>query len=83
MTEIEKLLLDFLHIESITGNEKKFADKVAEKLEGFDVKKQWISKTRYNIIAKKGKSKTWIVAHLDTVPGVVPSRELCRAARMS
>lgn len=72
MTNIEKLLIELLKIESASGNEKNVADFIVSKLKGFDIKKQIIKKDRYNIIAKKGKSDVFIVVHMDTVPGVVP-----------
>ncbi len=72
MTNIEKLLIELLKIESVSGNEKNVADFIVSKLKGFDIKKQIIEKDRYNIIAKKGESDVFVVAHMDTVPGVVP-----------
>lgn len=74
LSKIEKLLVELLNIKSVTGNEKKLADFIVNKLEGFEVEKQVVAGERYNIIAKKGGSKTWFVAHLDTVPGDVPIR---------
>lgn len=74
LTKIEKLLIELLDIESITGNEKKLADFVVNKLKDFEIKKQVIEGERYNIVARKGSSKTWIVVHLDTVPGNIPVR---------
>lgn len=74
MNKIEKLLLELLHINSVTGNEKKLADFVVGKLQGFEIEKQVVAGERYNVIARKGSSKTWIVVHLDTVPGDIPVR---------
>lgn len=72
MTVIEKLLIQLLKIESYSGQEKKLADFVIKKLPKFKIKKQFVSKNRFNIIAKKGKSTIWLVCHLDTVKGKVP-----------
>lgn len=74
MTEIEKLLIELLRIPSVTGQEKKVADFIVSQLadiKGIKIKKQNISKDRFNLVIKKGKSKQWLVAHMDTVPGDV------------
>lgn len=72
MTDIEKLLLELLNIPSISGQEKAIGQFLVSELNDFKIKKQFISKERFNIIAKKGKSDIHIVVHMDTVPGVVP-----------
>ena len=72
MTIIEKLLLELLKIPSVSGQEKEIGNFIVSQLDDFRVKKQFVSKERFNIIAKKGRSDLWIVAHMDTVPGVVP-----------
>jgi acetylornithine deacetylase/succinyl-diaminopimelate desuccinylase-like protein len=72
MTTIEKLLIELLRIDSVSGKEKEIGEFIVQKLDGFKIKKQFISKDRFNIIAKKGKSDIWLAGHLDTVPGVVP-----------
>lgn len=72
MTIIESLLLELLKIPSVSGNENGIANFIVQNLEGFKIEKQFISKDRFNIIAKKGNSDVWLVGHLDTVPGVVP-----------
>jgi acetylornithine deacetylase/succinyl-diaminopimelate desuccinylase-like protein len=72
MTTIESLLLELLKIPSISGNEKGIADFIVQNLEGFKIEKQFISKNRFNIIARKGDSDVWLVGHLDTVSGAVP-----------
>ncbi|MFA5961296.1 MAG: M20/M25/M40 family metallo-hydrolase [Parcubacteria group bacterium] len=74
MTTIEKLLIEMLKIDSVSGNEKDLGNLIVQKLEGFKIKKQFIGKGRFNIIAKKGNSDVWLVGHLDTVPGAVPIR---------
>lgn len=72
MTEIEKLLLELLNIPSVSGQEKAIGQFLVSKLKDFKVKKQFVTKERFNIIAKKGKSDIYIVVHMDTVPGVIP-----------
>jgi acetylornithine deacetylase/succinyl-diaminopimelate desuccinylase-like protein len=71
-TEVEKLLMDLIARESITGNETIIAGFIESKLSGFRMRRQYIDKERFNIIAKKGRSDVWIVAHMDTVPPVLP-----------
>jgi len=75
MTEIENLLIDLIKIPSVSGEEKEIGNFVFKKLKefgGFRLEKQMVDKERFNIVARKGKSKIWIVAHMDTVPGEVP-----------
>lgn len=71
---MNKLLLNLLKIQSYSGNEKKVADFIISKLEGFKIKRQFVAKNRFNIIARKGKSKSWLVAHMDTVKSLVEPR---------
>lgn len=71
MTKIEKLLLDLLNIPSVSGDEKNIGEFLCKQLVGFKIQKQKISKDRFNIIAKKGKPRFYIVVHMDTVPGDV------------
>ncbi|HRZ95793.1 MAG TPA: M20/M25/M40 family metallo-hydrolase [Candidatus Moranbacteria bacterium] len=72
MTPIEKLLLDLIKIPSVSGQEKEIGNFLVSRLNGFKVRKQYIDKEIFNVIAEKGKSDIWIVAHMDTVPGSVP-----------
>lgn len=72
LTAIEKLLVDLIKIESVSGNEKNIGEFICTVLRGFKIVRQKISKERFNIIASKGKSDLWLIAHMDTVPGVVP-----------
>lgn len=74
MTEIEKLLLKLVKIESVSGKEKEIANFIVAQLKGFKIKKQYVSKERFNIIVRKGTSEKWIVCHMDTVPGKVKVR---------
>ena len=68
LTEVEKLLIDLIDRESITGNEATVAGFIESKLSGFRMSRQYISRERFNVVAQKGNSDVWIVAHMDTVP---------------
>ncbi len=73
--EIEKLLIKLLKIPSVSGDEKKIGEfifKEISSVDGFAVKKQFVEGERFNVIAKKGKSNIWILAHMDTVSGIMP-----------
>jgi acetylornithine deacetylase len=74
MTEIEKLLISLLEIPSPSGQEKAVGDFVIEQLAEFKIEKQFVAPNRFNVVARKGSPKRWLVAHMDTVPGVVPIR---------
>jgi len=71
MNEIETLLLSLIEIPSVSGQEQDVANFILTQLSGLNVQKQEVSKGRYNIIVRKGISKKWLVAHMDTVPGTV------------
>lgn len=72
MTAIEKLLVELLNIPSVSGDEKMIGNFLCTILADFTVQKQKVAKDRYNIIAHKGTPDTYIVVHMDTVPGDVP-----------
>lgn len=75
MTEIEKLLIEMIKIPSVSGQEKAIGEFIFDKLKslgGFKAAKQAVKDGNFNVVARKGKSRTWIVAHMDTVPGEVP-----------
>ncbi len=74
LTLIETLLIQLLEIPSETGEEVSIGDFIIEQLNerGFDVQRQFVEDERFNVVARKGKSDTWIVAHMDTVPGQIP-----------
>lgn len=72
ITPLEKTLIDLLRIDSVTGNEPAAAEFIESKLDGFKVKRQYVTKDRFNIVARKGKSDVWMVAHMDTVPPFLP-----------
>ncbi|HCU70557.1 MAG TPA: hypothetical protein DIC35_02240, partial [Candidatus Moranbacteria bacterium] len=71
MTEIESLLIKMLKIPSVSGQEKAMGDFLVSELTDFKVKKQIVEQDRFNVVATKGKPKTYIVVHMDTVPGTV------------
>lgn len=73
MTFEEKLLKDLIDIPSITGNEEKIAQYLYALLdkEGFEANKIFVDKKRFNVIAKAGKPKVYLQAHMDTVPPYV------------
>lgn len=74
MTQIEELLIQLIKIPSLSGQEKNIGNFIIKKLQGngFTTKKQFVARDRFNIIATKGKSKKWLVAHIDTVVGSSP-----------
>ena len=49
---MEKLLFNLLKIQSYSGDEKKIADFIILKLKGFKIKRQFVAKNRFNIIAR-------------------------------
>lgn len=67
--------MNLIKIESFSGNEIKIADFIISQLENFKINKQFIDKDRFNVIARKGKSRVWLLAHMDTVKGWVDPRE--------
>lgn len=74
MTEIEKLLIKLIKIPSVSGKEKEVGDFIISALSGLRAHKQIVARDRFNVVVKKGDSKKWLVAHIDTVPGNPPCR---------
>jgi len=74
LTEIEGLLIELIKTPSFSGQEKEIGNFVIRQLKGFKVRKQFVGRDRFNIIAAKGESKKWLVAHMDTVLGEIPMR---------
>src|SRR3989344_1921476 len=72
MTKIEQLLIRLIRVPSPSGQEKNIGEFIIQQLKNFKIQKQTVAKNRFNIIAKKGISKKWLVAHMDTVPGNMP-----------
>jgi len=62
-------LKKLVSINSVSGNEKEYADYIVSLLDkDFDVEKIPVEKDRYNIKATKGNPKIYLNTHLDTVP---------------
>ena len=72
MTSIEKLLVKLIKIPSFSGSEGKIGNFIISQLRGFKIRKQIVDGKRFNIIAKRGNSRKWLVAHMDTVAGNIP-----------
>ncbi|WKY09367.1 hypothetical protein Q1695_002043 [Nippostrongylus brasiliensis] len=81
LNNVEKLLMEFMGVESTTGNEGAFGDRVARSLEsnGWIVDKQPLSddSKRFNVLATRvplsERSPTLVFnTHLDTVPPYIP-----------
>lgn len=72
MTTIEKLLIKLIKIPSVSGNEERIGNFIISQLNGFLARKQFVSGKRFNVIARKGNSKKWLTAHIDTVVGNIP-----------
>lgn len=71
---MNELLLKLLKTQSYSGNEERVANFIISRLKGFKVKRQIVGKNRFNIVAQKGNSKIWLVAHMDTVRSWVKPR---------
>ena len=74
MTPSEILLEKLLHIPSPSGKEFDVAQFIVSQLDGLAVRLQEVDENRFNVIATKGTPRVWLVAHMDTVPGIVPVR---------
>lgn len=76
MATIEAILEDLLRIPSVSGDEKNVSLYIEQRLKeaGCTVLRHPVSKGRDMLEAKRGVSRTWVVAHMDTVPGVVDIR---------
>jgi acetylornithine deacetylase len=71
------LLIDLIKINSESGNELEICNFVFNLLKkgGFKVKKIPVNKKGFNIIAKIGKPKVYLSAHLDTVKGFLDIKQ--------
>lgn len=77
MSKIEDLLVSLINIPSETTHEAEILNFIfshLKSLKGVSVRKQEVGGDRFNIIARKGDSKKWLVAHVDTVPGHFPAK---------
>lgn len=77
MTSEEKLLKELILIPSPSGSESVVGEFIFNFLvkEGFKVDKNFVSKDRFNIIAKTGKPNVYLSAHIDTVETPLPYKE--------
>ncbi|MDE1823683.1 MAG: M20 family metallopeptidase [Candidatus Micrarchaeota archaeon] len=70
--DVERLLSEIVRINSIFPNEKGLAVFVEHRLKrmGFATRRDYLSKTRYNILAERGTGNGSVLfyCHLDTVP---------------
>ncbi len=70
--EIEGVLRKMVGIESVFPNEGRMGSFLEDYLKehGFEVRRQYISEGRFNLLAEKGKGKrpALFLAHMDTVP---------------
>lgn len=75
--QVNNLLKTLISIPSETGKEKEVCNFIFNllKKEGFSVVKTPVEKNRFNIIAKIGKPKVFLQAHLDTVPPFIKYSE--------
>ena len=69
MIYVEKLLKDLILIPSPSGNEKAIGEFIFTILhkQGFQTEKNLVERDRFNIVAKLGKPKVYLSAHMDTV----------------
>jgi len=74
--ELERLVLRFVAVESISGHEADYTALVADELtaRGHEVQWQEVSPTRHNLIVGSGRS-ILLCTHLDTVPPFFPASE--------
>lgn len=77
MKDVNKLLIDLVNIESISGNEAQIGQFIYDLLqkEGFKVEKNIVSRNRFNVIAKVGQPKIYLSAHMDTVQPILSVKE--------
>ena len=70
MEKLFQELMDWIEIQSVTGDEADYADAAARRLEalGFDVEKQEVAPGRFNLLARAGLPEVVFCTHLDTVP---------------
>lgn len=75
--DVEKLLLEFLKIKSMSGNEIDFCNFLFDFLKGkgLDPQKDIIDSNGFNIILKNGNPKIYLSAHMDTVRDFLKIRE--------
>lgn len=77
MQKVEKLLKELMLIPSPSGNEGVVGEFISNMLvkEGFEIEKNVVDDTRFNIIARIGDPKVYLSAHIDTVKTQLPYKE--------
>lgn len=75
--DVNKLLIDLVNIESISGNETRIGQFIYDLLqkEGFNVEKNMVDGTTFNIIATLGTPRIILASHMDTVTPFIPAKE--------
>jgi len=76
MEPLTRMLVDWIEIPSITGDEEDYGDALSRALvaRGFDVERQEVEPGRYNVLARTGRPEVVFCTHLDTVPPFIGSR---------
>ncbi len=76
VSALERSLLDWIEIPSVTGEEANYGDALASALQkrGFDVERQQVEPGRFNLLARAGRPEVVFCTHLDTVPPFFGSR---------
>jgi len=76
MEHLNRALVDWIEIPSVTGGEADYADALARALtaEGFDCEQQEVEPGRSNLLARAGSPRLVFCTHLDTVPPFFGSR---------
>jgi len=77
MNEAISLLKQLINIDSTYKKEIKLGNFLYKLLKnnGFEVKKTYVDKSRFNVIAKIGNPKIYLQAHMDTVYPFIPFSE--------
>jgi acetylornithine deacetylase len=73
---LTSLLVDYIEIPSVTGNEEDYGNALARSLEqrGLAVERQEVEPGRFNLLARAGQPEVVFCTHLDTVPPFFGSR---------
>ncbi|MFT5199938.1 MAG: acetylornithine deacetylase [Planctomycetota bacterium] len=76
LSALERSLLDWIEIPSVTGTEANYGEALAAALtqRGFDVERQEVEPGRFNLLARAGQPEVVFCTHLDTVPPFFGSR---------
>jgi acetylornithine deacetylase len=73
---LTSLLVDYIEIPSVTGDEEDYGNALARSLEqrGLAVERQEVEPGRFNLLARAGQPEVVFCTHLDTVPPFFGSR---------